>query len=124
MVRGTEADPDAIVTAMQAGDFYASSGVVIRYMRTDAGCYTIEILAEDGIEYSTRFMGSRLDDSRTSDNASEVLGQTSKNPASYVYQGDELFVRAVVESSRSHPNPHFEGDRERAWLQPVVPGST
>jgi len=123
MVRGNEAEPDAIITAMQAGEFYASSGVLIRDIRTDAGRYTVEIVAEDGVEYVTRFMGSRLDDSRTSDTASEILAQTSTNPASYPYEGDELFVRAVVESSRPHPNPHFEGDRERAWLQPVVLGS-
>jgi hypothetical protein len=123
MVRGSEAEPDAIITAMQAGEFYASSGVLIRDIRTDAGRYTVEIVAEDGVEYVTRFMGSRLDGTRNTGSGSESLAQTSTNPASYVYEGDELFVRAVVESSRPHPNPHFEGDRERAWLQPVVPGT-
>jgi len=121
MVRGNAAEPDAIITAMEQGEFYASSGVSIRDLQVDDGSYTVDIAEEPGVEYVTRFMGSRVNVEDNDDATPEILARTSTNPASYSYRGDELFVRAVVESSRPHPNPHCKGDREVAWLQPVVP---
>jgi hypothetical protein len=50
-----------------------------------------------------------------------VLAETATDPARYDFRGDELSVRAVVVSSRPHPNPYAEGDHETAWTQPVVP---
>jgi hypothetical protein len=51
----------------------------------------------------------------------EVLHRTADNPAVYEFRGDELYVRAKVTSSKLHPNPYAQGDRECAWVQPVVP---
>ena len=51
----------------------------------------------------------------------EVLLETQQNPARYEFTGDELFVRAVVTSSRDHPDPYRAGDKEQAWTQPVRP---
>ena len=49
----------------------------------------------------------------------EVLLETTDNPAVYTYRGNELYVRAVIVSSRDHPNPYAEGDKETAWTQPI-----
>jgi hypothetical protein len=38
---------------------------------------------------------------------------------SYQLKGDELYVRAVVTSSKPHPDPSFKDQREQAWTQPV-----
>ena len=46
--------------------------------------------------------------------------RSTGSPASYTFRGDELYVRAVVVSSRPHPDPYAEGDFETAWLQPVL----
>jgi hypothetical protein len=40
------------------------------------------------------------------------------NP-SYTLSGKELYVRAVVTSSRPHPDPSYKDQREQAWTQPV-----
>ena len=48
-----------------------------------------------------------------------VLHETDEQVAVYEFQGDELFVRAVVVSTRAHPHPYREGDLEMAWTQPV-----
>jgi hypothetical protein len=123
MVRGAERDADAIVRSMRRGDFYASSGVVIRDVRYDGRRYTVDIEAEPETEYVTRFVGTLLapDDEARPIAIGEVLSQTSDDPASYELRGDELFVRAVVSSSRPHPNPYRAGDVQAAWLQPVRP---
>ena len=46
-VRATALEPDAIVEAMLAGDFYASSGVELREARRDSSGIDIEIQAEE-----------------------------------------------------------------------------
>jgi len=35
-------------------------------------------------------------------------------------RGDELYVRAVVTSSRPQASPATEGEVEQAWVQPIV----
>ena len=37
----------------------------------------------------------------------------------YRLDGSELYVRAIVTSSRDHPNPSYDGQKETAWSQPV-----
>lgn len=119
-VRAVELTPEAILAALRAGEFYASSGVVLADLRAGDDGLRVAIAAEAGLEYTTRFLGSR----RHPDGRLEVgalLATTTDNPAVYRFRGDELSVRAVVTSSRPHPNPYADGDRETAWGQPVVP---
>ncbi|MDA1265112.1 MAG: hypothetical protein O2816_08555 [Planctomycetota bacterium] len=110
----------ALIEAMHAGDFYASSGVTLRVVSRKPGRYLIAIDEEPGVEYSVRYIGVRRAEDGTVGEPT-VLAETSDNPAVYAYQGDEVFVRAVVESSRDHPNPYKAGDKETAWTQPAVP---
>jgi len=49
-----------------------------------------------------------------------ILQSVEGSEASYAFDGTELYVRAVVTSSRLHPNPSQPGEFERAWVQPVV----
>jgi len=118
MVRGDDPDAESIVSAMRRGDFYASSGVTLVDFDIDKQRYELEIVTEPGIGYVTRFVGTRVTDGSAGPVA-EILSETSSNPASYTFAGDELFVRAVVTSSRVHPNPYRQGDYQLAWLQPV-----
>lgn len=115
MVRASELTPDAIVAAMNRGDFYASSGVVLRDFAHDARRYRVSIEPEAGVSYTTRFVGARAQGDAA------VLFETTANPAEYRLRGDELYVRAVVTSSKPHPNPYLAGDFEQAWLQPYAP---
>ena len=121
MVRAESLSADAIVTAMQRGDFYSSSGVTVSSVEAGPDRYAVDIESEEGVEYRTRFIGTRLMDGGPG-TAGETLLETDADPAVYAFAGDELYVRAVVTSTKLHPNPYAEGDREMAWLQPVVPG--
>ncbi|MBL8867987.1 MAG: hypothetical protein JNK93_20710 [Planctomycetia bacterium] len=49
-----------------------------------------------------------------------VSTSTEANP-SYVFTGNELYLRAKVTSSKPHPNPYAKGDTEVAWTQPFTP---
>ncbi|HEX7049218.1 MAG TPA: hypothetical protein VF188_03315 [Longimicrobiales bacterium] len=60
MVRAPELTPAALIAAMERGDFYATTGVVLRDIRRDGDRLTIEIEAEDGVDYVTRFIGTRV----------------------------------------------------------------
>ena len=37
----------------------------------------------------------------------------------YQLTGHELYVRAVVTSTKKHWNPSFENQTEQAWTQPI-----
>lgn len=122
MVRARELTPETIIGALQSGDFYATSGVILDDFRYEADRMVISIQPEAGLTYMTRFTGTRRIENGLG-RVGEVLLETTENPAVYVYGGDELYVRATVVSSRLHPNPYAEGDRETAWVQPTVPGA-
>jgi hypothetical protein len=120
MVRAAELSAGAIVEAMKRGDFYATSGVTLEGFSHDASRYVVNIDGEPGLTYTTVFIGTRMSPDGPG-RVGEVLHRTTDNPAVYEYRGDELYVRAKVTSSRPHPNPYAKGDRECAWVQPVVP---
>ena len=120
MVRSTRLEGDALVAALRRGDFYASSGVELTDFGVYGGRFSVAIAKDAETTFTTRFIGTRAIGGVLGP-IGEVLHETTDNPAVYPLRGDELFVRAVVVSSRPHPNPYAEGDRETAWVQPVRP---
>lgn len=139
MVRCGKLAAEPLVEALHAGDFYASSGIELAEVRFDAdkGRLSLEIVPQDGATYVTEFVGTLVgvDPSsqsvvnekgeeiratrRYSDQIGKVLAKVSGTKAEYQLTGDELYVRAVVTSSRAPENPSFEGQKEQAWTQPV-----
>jgi len=122
MVRSSHLTPEFLVRAMEAGDFYGSSGVTLTDVRRPAGRLEIEIAGEPGVSYETRFIGTRL---RTPGQveAAELgveLARSAELRSSYALRPDDLYVRAVITASRHHPNGSIANEWERAWTQPVV----
>jgi hypothetical protein len=109
----------AILAAMKAGDFYASSGVALDDVVRGRHALTVKIAAQAGVTYTTRFYGTRVKDGERGA-IGELLAEVEGSEATYRFKGDELYVRATVVSSRLHPNPYAKGDLETAWVQPVV----
>ncbi|MCH2181813.1 MAG: hypothetical protein MK108_07395 [Mariniblastus sp.] len=145
MVRATALNPDAILSAINAGDFYASSGVTLRQVDFDEaeGTLQVEVEPEASHEYTIEFVGTLKDYDRTSQvrrdanenelratriyspDIGKVLQRVEGPRAVYRLTGQELFVRAVITSSAGHDNPSFKGQKKQAWTQPVgwsVPG--
>jgi len=145
MVRAARLGPDEILSAINAGDFYASSGVTLERVEFDEakGELLVEVEPEGSQEYTIEFVGTLKDYDRTSqvrrdaDNnevratriyspdIGKVLKRVEGPRAAYQLSGEELFVRAVITSSAAHDNPSFKGQKKQAWTQPVgwqVPG--
>jgi hypothetical protein len=139
MVRAEKLEPDTIVRAIKAGDFYASSGVTLRDIRYDDAKKLLQLDIEPDVDadYETQFIGTRLGYDPKSDprldkdgkelrttrkysaDIGKVLATVKGTAPSYQLQGDELYVRAVVTSSKPHHGPSFEGQHQQAWTQPV-----
>ena len=132
--------PENVVRALEKGEFYSSTGVTIRTIQTDGNQYNVEVEPEEGVEYTIQFIGTyknfdsssepfldgdgeiRNDKTRLySDEIGQVLKEVHGPKAAYEFNGNELYVRAKVISSRPKKNYFVEGEREKAWLQPVVP---
>ncbi len=140
MVRAGKLTANGMVEAIEAGEFYASSGVVLDDVKVNGGKISIRIAAEPGVAYTTRFIGTKkgfdrvskpvLDKEgeeqrvtrRYSDEIGAVLKEVEGTQAEYRLTGDELYVRAVIESSKKKENPYRAGELETAWTQPVVGG--
>ena len=116
MVRARDLSTAALLDAIERGDFYASSGVVLDDVRFDGEELAIDVRPADGASYVTEFLGTRADGE-----TGEVLQRVAGTRPRYRLRGDELFVRATVTSSLPADNPVFEGQRRQAWVQPVRP---
>lgn len=133
MVRADDLKPESIIAAMERGDFYASSGVTLQRISYAPQTRTLEIDIEpDGLAtFTTRFIGTRrgFDAPATAggsapalagnERVGELLATAHGRRVRYQLTGDELYVRAVVTSSRSAAVPVYAGQRQQAWTQPV-----
>lgn len=120
MVRAAELTPDAVIGAMKRGEFYASTGVVVREFGFDEEGYRVTVAPRAGEHLKVRFVGTRLLANGAAGEVGATLQETVGAEAVYVPTGDLLYVRAVVLSDRPLGDPTFPGETERAWLQPVV----
>ncbi len=138
MVLAGELSAESLIAALEAGRFYASSGVNLRRVEATTEGLTVEVAAVEGETYVIDFIGTRLGYDATSSPVedeegkpiratrrySNDLGETFKsvngNRGTYRFTGDEIYVRARITSSAAHPNPSELGDFKQAWCQPVV----
>jgi hypothetical protein len=104
---------DRLLAAMDAGEFYASSGVSLISIQHTPNSLSLQIQGQQGVTFTTEFVGTR------GAQLGVVLASSDSLTPSYTFQGDELFVRARVRSSAAHPNPYATGDPQMAWIQPV-----
>lgn len=137
MVRAARLTPNTITNAVKAGDFYCSTGVSLRDVSMTGDELAVEVDTEPGVEYTIEFIGTRKDADlsgkprkpedpdaflslKYGDDIGKVLKTVKGDSASYRLDGNELYVRARITSTKLHPNPFKEGDYEQAWTQPLV----
>jgi hypothetical protein len=139
MVKSKSLQTSAIINAMMAGEFYASSGVTLEDVKFDQSAKKLQlkIKPQDGATYVTQFIGTRkgydnkskphLDKNgkplvatkQYSKDVGQVLATVKGVAPAYQLKGDELYVRAVVVSSQAHVNPSIKGQKKQAWTQPI-----
>ena len=104
-VRARKLSAEAIAAALDAGDFYASTGIQLKSYEAGARGIRIELpenSSSTAPRYRTYFIGK----------GGAVLKQDDSLRPAYEFRGDELYVRARIESSNG----------TMAWTQPVFPG--
>jgi len=99
MVRAKELTPQAIVKAIENGDFYATIGVLLKDVTITEQEYIVEIEQEGDNKYTTYFIGRDT----------KILKEDYGTRAVYQFKGDELYVRARI----------FASSGEFACTQPV-----
>lgn len=118
MVRSTHLTPERLIAAVEAGDFYASSGVTLRDIRYDDGSGTLDVEVEpaEGATYTIELVGTIAGDPGR---VGVVLEAAEGTSARFDVPAEALYVRAVVTSSLPPENPSFDGQHRQAWTQPV-----
>ena len=99
VVRVGELSESSIISSLTSGDFYASTGVVLRTLETTGEGIALEISPLPGETYRTAFVGR----------GGAQLEQQSGTRVGYRFGGGEGYARAVVYSSSG----------SKAWTQPV-----
>ena len=139
MVQARHLTPESIIKAIESGDFYATTGVILKEMKFSGESKTldIEIDPQPGVHYTTLFIGTLKsydktrepvkDDAgkplpvtqRYSNDIGKVLATAQGTKASYKLTGEELYVRAMVVASNPPEKPTYAGQKAQAWTQPV-----
>jgi hypothetical protein len=108
MVRATTFSAAAIFSALERGDFYASTGVDIADYQVTERSMSVTVAAFSRSKFRIQFIG------KGGQVLKEVLPETtfrgSVPVATYEFKGDEGYVRARV----------IESNGKMAWLQPVL----
>ena len=141
MVRADYLTPESIIRAMDGGDFYATTGVVLEDIQFDGKTLKVEIKPEIGVSYTTRFIGTLKGCDLTSKpvidangveihttqiysgDIGRVLAEVKGTAAGYTCTGNEIYVRAKIISTKAKHNAATAGEVEVAWVQPVIPKS-
>jgi hypothetical protein len=100
MVRAPRLEARALLDALERGDFYASTGVVLRDYVATPERITVDVQEAGVSKYRIQFIGA----------GGRVLAEVAAPKASYDIKGNEGYVRARV----------LESNGRMAWCQPIV----
>ena len=114
VVRADSLNPKSLIQALEAGEFYASTGVELKTMTFKHNNLSVEVKAETGVTYNISFVGCKNGKSEP-----EELMSVKGDKASFELTDDHLFVRCKITSSKLHGNPIENLLYETAWTQPV-----
>jgi hypothetical protein len=114
MVNAKALTPEALIAAMEAGAFYASTGVTLDRIAYKGHKMSVSVKAEKNVRYTIEFVGVKKGEAM-----STVLKAVSGTSADFDMLPEHLFVRARITSTKKKMNPFQEGDVEMAWGQPM-----
>jgi hypothetical protein len=115
MVNAKKLATEDLISAMENGDFYASTGVHLKKIYTDQNKIEIAVDPEVGVNYEITFLGHQK-------GAEDVvmLKKVQGTSASYTYQKEDVFVRVSINSDAKKDNPIIEDETKKAWTQPLL----
>ncbi len=100
MVRAEKLEARALLDALERGDFYASTGVVLREYQASRERILVDVRTTAFSKYRIQFVGS----------GGRVLKEVAAPTATYDITGTEGYVRARV----------LESNGQIAWMQPML----
>ncbi len=100
VVRAGRLNADDLLSALERGDFYASTGVELSDYEVTSRGITITVEPFGGTKHRVEFIGE----------GGRVLEEAIDSPATYTFRGDEAYVRAKV----------IDSNGLVAWTQPVM----
>ncbi|MFM8406628.1 MAG: hypothetical protein ACKN94_04845 [Pirellulaceae bacterium] len=120
MVRSRYLTPEHLIRAMKAGDFYSSSGVVLRDVEWNTETLTLEVRVDpqEGEECTIEFLVTNAD--AEGEQIGRVAATSTDKRAKYQLQEGESFVRAVITSNLAPDDPVLDNQKRQAWTQPFA----
>ena len=115
MVNSKKLDVHHIISAMENGDFYASTGVYLKKLYADQNQILLAVDPEPGVDYEIIFMGYQ----KGSEEVVE-LKKVKGTSASYDFQKEDVFVRVKIISDAKKNNPVMKDETKKAWTQPFL----
>ncbi|MAG19507.1 MAG: histidinol-phosphatase [Flavobacteriaceae bacterium] len=115
MVNCKKLATEDIISAMEKGDFYASTGVHLKKLFTDKKQIEIEVDPEFGVIYEIIFIGYQKEAEDVVE-LKKVIGKS----ASYTFQKEDVFVRVRINSDAKKDNPIIKDETKKAWTQPLL----
>ena len=100
MVRAPRLDARELLAALERGDFYASTGVVLKDVSSTPTSVSVAVQPTTFSRYRIQFIGK----------GGRVLSESSEPSATYAVKGGEGYVRAKI----------IESNGQLAWTQPVI----
>ncbi len=113
-VRADSLNPKSLISSMEEGNFYASTGVELNELNIENNKLSIEVKADPDITYQIAFIGCKKGKTEP-----EEFMSMEGNKASFELTDDILFVRCKITSSKLHANPIEDLIYETAWTQPL-----
>ena len=115
MVNCKKLATEDIISAMEKGDFYASTGVHLKKLFTDKKQIEIEVDPEFGVIYEIIFIGYQ----KGAEDVVELKKVIGKS-ASYNFKKEDVFVRVRINSDAKKDNPIIKDETKKAWTQPFL----
>jgi len=100
IVQAERLTAEALLEAMEKGDFYSSTGVELDEFLANEETLSITIRERGAAKFRTQFIGR----------GGKVCKEDTSNPASYKFKGDEMYIRAKI----------LDSNGRVAWTQPVM----
>ncbi len=99
VVRAARLSAESVLSALAAGDFYASTGVELSDVQATAQRLTVTVKEQSFAKYTIQFIGQ----------GGRILKEAVASPAEYDITGGEGYVRARI----------LDSNGQTAWTQPV-----
>lgn len=115
MVQADTLTSASLIAAMEAGQFYATSGAILKGLEFDNNKLSVEVLQETGTTYTISFIGYRKEQLEP-----EEFMSIEGTKANFELTDEILFVRCKIISSKLHSNPIENILYEMAWTQPML----